>query len=82
MLLYNISIIGMICDFVDEGLASATINDISILSIFNISIQYERNLFIHELNNNTEKTRKYVIELIHRERANDDKVIIKIEDKK
>ena len=90
MLLNNISLIEIIRDFVDVGLISATINDVSSLSIFkdfhiikpNVSTQYKRNLFIHQLNKDDEKMRKDVIDLIHRERANYDKVLIKIEDKK
>ena len=80
MLLNNISLIEIIRNFVDVGLISATINDVSGLSIFmnfhiinpNVSIQYERNLFIHQLNKDDEKMRKDVIELIHRQRANYD----------
>ena len=90
MLLNNISLIEIIRDFVNVGLISATINDISSLSIFkdfhiikpDVSTQYERDLFIHKLNQDDEKARKDVIDLIHRERANFDKVLIKIEDKK
>ena len=90
MLLNNISLMEIIRDFVDVGLISATINDISSLSIFkdfhiikpDVSTQYERDLFIHKLNQDDEKTRKDVIDLIHRERSKFDKVLIKIEDKK
>ena len=81
MLLNNTSLI-VIRDFDKVGLISATIQDISSLSIFQdyyiitpyLSTQYERDLYVHQLNTDDNKTRQSVIDLIHRERLKYDKV--------
>ena len=85
MLLNNISLFEIIRNFVDVGLISATINDISSLLIFkdfhiiksNVSNQYEKNLFIHQLSKDYKMMiRKDVCDLVHCECGNYGKVLI------
>lgn len=90
LLLNNIPLIEIIRDFNNVGLLSATIDDISGLSVFkdyriikpNVKTEYNRNIFIHQLDKNKyDTTREEIIELIKKEKPNYDKIVIKIEDK-
>lgn len=79
LLLENISLIEICREFNNVALFSATVDDISFLSVF---MKHERKIYIHKLRETVEEQRKAIAEQVLEESKNYDKILIKVEDKK
>lgn len=89
LLLENISLIEMCREFNNVALVSATISDISCLSVFKdfirinpiAAIKYDRKIYVHKLKDSMDEQREIIAKQVVNESKRYDKILIKVEDK-
>ena len=89
LLLENISLIEMCREFNNVALVSATISDISCLSVFKdfvritplTSKKYDRKIYVHKLKPTMDEQREIITKQVVTESKKYDKILIKVEDK-